>query len=78
MALTMDKRKKSQKDDGGGSASRNGSALHAWVDPDLMAALNEYIDAQEVRTSKTAVVEAAIREWLRARKKWPRQPAPPS
>jgi hypothetical protein len=39
------------------------------IDPDLLRRLGVWISAQEVAPSKTAVFEAALREWLDAREK---------
>ena len=49
------------------STNRTGVPLHAWIDEALMNALNDYIDAGELKVSKTSCIEAALRDWLRGR-----------
>lgn len=45
--------------------------INAWIEDDLYDALESFIDAQEVRPTMTAAVEKAIREFLKARGRWP-------
>lgn len=41
--------------------------LHLAIDPELLQRLKDWIERQEVQPSMTAVLEAALREWLDAR-----------
>lgn len=54
-------------------ATRSGAPLHCWIDPDVMAAVDEYVEESEPRVSKTAFVEAALKDLLRKYGCWPRQ-----
>lgn len=55
----------------GPSAPRSDEVLHVRIDPAIDAALDAYLDATEPRVSKTAAVESALREFLRAKGYWP-------
>lgn len=48
--------------------ARHKKPLHLALDPKLIEELRAWIDAQDARPSMTAVLEAALREWLDARK----------
>jgi hypothetical protein len=51
--------------------TRTGVPLHVWIDPAIAAALQAYLDGTEPSVFKTAAVESALREFLRARGHWP-------
>ena len=51
--------------------NRTGVALHVWLDPKLIAALEAYVATVTPRTTKTAVVEAALQVALRDKGHWP-------
>lgn len=53
------------------AASRRGAALHVWLDPVLMKALDAYLESLEHPTTKTAVTEAALKALLRGKGFWP-------
>jgi hypothetical protein len=54
--------------------NRNGYPIHAWMPPDIGEAFNRYLASLEIEPTATAVVTAAIREFLTKRGFWP----PPS
>jgi hypothetical protein len=56
--------------------SRTGVPLHVWIDQDLAAALQDYLDSTDPKVSKTAAVESALRELLRGKGFWPRRDNP--
>lgn len=43
---------------------RNRIPINATLDPDLVKELDEWIAGQPIRTSRAAVIEAAIRAYL--------------
>jgi hypothetical protein len=47
--------------------ARHKKPLNLALDPELLMQLEAWIARQDVRPSKTAVLEAALREWLAAR-----------
>lgn len=49
------------------SMPRLKTPLHLAIDSDLHKQLRDWIERQEVQPSMTAVLEAALREWLAAR-----------
>jgi hypothetical protein len=51
--------------------NRTGVSLHVYIEPAIDGALQGYLDASEPKVSKTAAVETALREFLRARGHWP-------
>jgi hypothetical protein len=57
--------------------NRSGISLHVYVDPVIDAALQRYLDSAVPAVSKTAAVEAAIIDFLRARGCWPANPSTP-
>lgn len=71
---SMPKRKPGSEQPKRKPPNRSGEPLNVWIDNALMAALNAYIEATVPRTSKTAVVELALHELLKAKGHWP----PPS
>lgn len=44
------------------------------LDPDVLAELDEWIEAQPYRMSRSAIIEAAIREFLERQRESARQP----
>jgi hypothetical protein len=48
---------------------RNKKALNCYIDPALIDELEAWTQSQEFPPSKTAVVEAALRAYLDAKKK---------
>ena len=52
-------------------ARRNRVALHVLIAPALAEALGGYLSSAEPRVTRTAAVESALREFLKARGQWP-------
>jgi hypothetical protein len=50
---------------------RGGVSTHVYLDPAVAAALAEYLASAQPRTSKTAVIELALREFFQSRGAWP-------
>lgn len=48
------------------TANRTGKAVNAWINPDLHASLQAYLDAQRPKPTLTSVIEVAIEDFLRA------------
>jgi hypothetical protein len=44
---------------------RTGVNLNVWIDPQVHAALDAYVESHEPKTTLTAVVELAIKRYLR-------------
>lgn len=59
--------------DGNNEKRRKGVSTHAYIDPEVSEALNEYLAATEPQVSKTAAIESALREFLKNRGHWPRK-----
>jgi FAD/FMN-containing dehydrogenase len=68
--LTMAKRKSGRRK-APQRGPRSGEPVNVWVPVELMDMVRAYVSAQQVRTSKTAVIEAAVREFLKAQGFWP-------
>ena len=49
--------------------SRIRPAVNVTFDPQLLAALDEFVEKQPFKTSRAAVIEVAVREWLAAKAK---------
>ena len=47
---------------------RDRKPIHLTLDPKLVTDLDAWIEAQELKTTRTAVVELAIKEFLKMRK----------
>jgi hypothetical protein len=52
--------------------TRSGVAINAWIDEQIAAALDDYVASTDPRVSKTAAIEAALRDFLRKQGMWPR------
>jgi hypothetical protein len=52
---------------------RAGISLHLYIDAELDAALADFLASVTPRSNKTAVAEAALKDWLAARGCWPRK-----
>jgi hypothetical protein len=77
MMPLMAKKKPSQEPASEGrTSSRRGLPLHVWLDPAIIRALEAYVSSISPRTTKTAVVEAAILDVLTQHKFWPPPVAP--
>ncbi len=50
---------------------RTSENLNVWIRSDLVEAIRAYIETIEVRTTKTAVVEAALIRFLKDEGHWP-------
>lgn len=50
---------------------RKGSAKTFWIDDDLDAALNRYLEDQEVEPKQKAIFAAALRMFLASKGYWP-------
>lgn len=46
---------------------------HRW-DPELLAAVDDWRNAQEVPPTDISVIETAVKAWLAGRGAWPRKP----
>lgn len=72
--LLMPAKKKSRK------PVRSGLPVHAYVDPDVRAAMDRFIDdhnsKQEHRASVTSTLEAALKAYLAGKGFWPPSPPP--
>jgi hypothetical protein len=51
------------------SMARNKEALNLYIDPAILARLEAWLARQELPTTKTAVVELALREFLDKRER---------
>lgn len=50
---------------------RTGRAVTAWLDSDLWAAFDRYIQSLDPTPSNTAALESALRHFLREKGFWP-------
>lgn len=50
---------------------RSGKAVHLWLDEQLVAILDDFVRTNDLSPTKTAVIEAALREYFRAKGYWP-------
>jgi hypothetical protein len=50
--------------------SRSGRNVNVWLRPDLGEALGAHLETARPRTSLTAVIEAALEEYLKSRGLW--------
>lgn len=57
--------------DKGRKTPRKGEAVNFWLDDALAAALNSYLDSVKPRSSKKAVLELALEEYLTKQGHWP-------
>jgi hypothetical protein len=57
---------------------RTGKPLNVWLPEPLVAALEAYVTASRPRTSKAAVTEVALEEFLKKHGHWPPAPPPPA
>jgi hypothetical protein len=73
MPLMAKKKPQTDEADSTPASNRRGVALHVWLDPELIAALEEYVAGIAPRTTKTAVVEGAIQQMLKDKGFWPRK-----
>jgi hypothetical protein len=55
--------------------NRSGEPINVWVDPELRAALNAYVEEIEPRTTLTGAVELALKRMLTQAGYWPRPTA---
>lgn len=55
--------------------NRSGVPLHVWIDPAIAEALQSYLEATEPKVFKTAAVESALKDFLRAKGCWPPKPS---
>jgi hypothetical protein len=69
--LSMTERRKKKK------PNRTGVPLHAWIDPEIGAALKAYLDGTEPSVFKTAAVEQALKDFLRGKGHWPPRKSDP-
>lgn len=53
------------------ASDRAGVPLHVWIDSEIAAALQGYLDETEPSVFKTAAVESALKDFLRSRGHWP-------
>jgi hypothetical protein len=67
----MAKRRQSEPADGNSGRIRVGENLNVWVREEIVEALRAYLASVRPRTTKTASVEVALEEFLRARGFWP-------
>lgn len=73
MTRTMAKQPKKADDEGQPprKQARSGSPLHAWINEELMAALDAHLEGTDPRISKTAFIETALKKLLREYGAWP-------
>jgi hypothetical protein len=50
---------------------RKGKPLYLYIDSSIRDALDAAVEEIEPRSSLTAIVEIAIKEWLRGKGRWP-------
>lgn len=50
---------------------RSGRNVNAWLDSELMSALQDYMQSLEVPPTLTRVLELTVREFLQKRGFWP-------
>jgi len=67
----MSKKKPTTEQSTTPAPNRRGAALHVWIDPALMSALDAYLNSLKHPTTKTAVAEASLRAFLQAEGFWP-------
>lgn len=72
---SMSKKKKPQLD--GEPMVRSGVALHVTIDPELAAALADYLAESDPKIPKTSAVESALRAFLSTKGHWPRKKPSP-
>jgi hypothetical protein len=56
-----------------GAPKRTGVPLHVWVAPETMRLLEAYLESMEFPTTKTAVTEAALLQFLKEKGFVPRK-----
>lgn len=71
MLDTMARKKKPDGDGAPKKPVRTGVPVHAWVDAEVVEALDKFVSEFEPRISKTSAVEAALKAYLRANGYWP-------
>lgn len=68
---TPEKPKPKAQDKPKAASTRTGVGKMFYLDPDLAAALDAFIEAQRIEPSQTAVFEVALRNFLRDEGYWP-------
>lgn len=66
----------------GGNRPRPGISIQAYIDPELRAAMDEYITAynssHDHKASVTSTIEAALKKYLTEEGHWPRRKPKPA
>ena len=71
MMPLMAKKKPSNPESQTPQPNRKGMPLHVWLDPVLVEAFEAYVRGVRPKTTKTAVVEQALQQFLSSLGVWP-------
>jgi hypothetical protein len=77
-----DRRKKADAEPAPESRRRSGESIQGFIDPDIRAAVNEYMATHnaeaEHKATVTSVLEAALKMYLSSKGHWPRRKPKPA
>ncbi len=72
MNATMTEERKKPKDDKNQPKRvRPGVAINVYIDPDLAAIMESYLDGLDPKITKTALIESLLRGFFRQKGLWP-------